>query len=79
MADTIITNTPDRSDSATGGIIALVLVVALLLGGILLYRNGAFTNGPTPATTEDTNINVTVPNPLPSPDTDGEAGVQPKP
>jgi len=61
MADTIVTNTPATSDnSAAGWIVALVIIIAVIVGGIYFYRHGIF-GAATPAST--TNINVTVPNP----------------
>lgn len=61
MADTIVTNSPGTGDSsAAGWVVALVIVVAIVAGGIVLYQNGAF-NGAGSADT--TNINVTVPTP----------------
>lgn len=67
MADTIITNSPDAKDSgaAAGWVVALVIVIAVVVGGIVLYQNGAF-RAVAPAT-ESTNINVTVPEPATAP------------
>lgn len=66
MADTIITNSPDKNsggDGSAGWAVAFVLIVALLVGGFLLYQGGFFTqNTEKPADT--TNINVTIPNPV---------------
>lgn len=41
MADTIV-NTPDRvaNESAAGWAIAAVVVVAVIIGAVLLFRNG---------------------------------------
>ena len=65
MADTIITNSPERDGSSGAGwVVALVIIIAVVVGGILLYRNGAF-RAVAPA--GNTNINVTVPNPVNSP------------
>jgi hypothetical protein len=62
MADTIITNSPERDGGGSAGwIVALVIVIAVVVGGIILYRRGAF-RAATPAS--NTNINVTVPNPV---------------
>ncbi len=62
MADTIITNSPEKSggDSGAGWVVALVLIIAFVVGGVILYRRGAFR---TAAPAGNTNINVTVPNP----------------
>ncbi len=62
MADTIVTNTPGTNDSgAAGMIIALVVVVVAIVGGVMLYQRGFF-GASAPADT--TNINVTVPTPI---------------
>ncbi len=42
----VVTDTGDRSGGA-GLIIAIVLVIALIVGGFLLYRSGAFSGGGT--------------------------------
>lgn len=63
MADTIITNSPEKGggDGGAGWIVALVLIIAVVVGGVILYRRGAF-RAVAPAS--DTNINVTIPNPV---------------
>ena len=62
MADTIITNSPEKSDGCGAGwVVALVIIIAVVVGGIVLYRRGAFRAA---ATASNTNINVTVPNPV---------------
>ena len=69
MADTIVTNTPATNDSgAAGWVVAFVILVAVIVGGVVLYQRGFFmASGQTPSTT---NINVTVPNPVtPAPTT----------
>ena len=65
MADTIITNSPERKDSGGGAgwVVALVIIIAVVVGGIILYRRGAF-RAVAPASST---INVTVPNPVSSP------------
>lgn len=65
MADTIITNTPGTNDDSSGAglIVAFVLVVALVIGGIMLYQRGYIGSIAAPKTS-DTNINVTIPNPV---------------
>jgi hypothetical protein len=45
------------------GAVALVIVVALLVGGFFLYQGGFFTKTPQ-APADTTNINVTIPNPV---------------
>jgi len=61
MADTIVTNSPGQSDSnAVGMVIAFIILLAVIVGGIVLFRNGAFNNQ---AAQPDTNINVTIPTP----------------
>jgi len=61
MADTIITNTPERGegDGGAGWVVALVIILAVVVGGVILYRRGAFTAAP-PA---NNTINLTVPTP----------------
>lgn len=69
MADTIISNTPRSSDDSgsAGWVVALVIVLAVIIGGVVLYQNGFFGT----ATPSTTNINVTVPDPtIPAPTTD---------
>lgn len=64
MADTIITNSPERDGgSSAGWVVALVIIIAVVVGGIVLYRRGAF-RAAAPA---NSTINVTVPNPANSP------------
>lgn len=74
MADTIITNSPEKrersSDSGAGWVVALIIIIAVVIGGIMLYRRGVF-RANTPSDT--TNVNVTVPNPL---DSSGSSGSQ---
>ncbi len=70
MADTIITNSPDKNsgdDNSAGWVVALVLIFAVFVSGFLLYQNGFFTQAPQ-APADTTNINVTIPNPLPPED-----------
>ena len=64
MADTIITNSPERNDGdgGAGWVVALVIIIAVVVGGIVLYRRGAFRAAPASST-----INVTIPNPVNSP------------
>lgn len=58
MADTIITNEKGGDSGSAGWVVALVIIIAIVVGGVLLYRSGAFKGG-----ANDTNINVTLPNP----------------
>ncbi len=61
MADTIVTNSPGTNDSsAVGMVMAFILLIAIIAGGIVLYQRGVL-NQAKPADT--TNINVTVPTP----------------
>ncbi len=62
MADTIITNSPEGSGGGAGWVVALVIIIGLVVGGVVLYRNGVF-NKAAPA---ENNINVTIPNPVDS-------------
>ncbi len=65
MADTIITNTPDRgADDGGGMVIATLLLIVVAVGGILLYRNGVFNAAPATDSDDSTNINISVPNPV---------------
>jgi hypothetical protein len=60
MADTIITNTPDREvsdNNAVGIVLALIVLAVVIIGGIYLYRHGSVGV----PNTGDTNITVTVP------------------
>jgi len=67
MADTIITNSPDKNNgdngSTAGWIVALVIIAAVVVGGIMLYQNGFF-RAAAPST-DSTNINITVPEQTP--------------
>ncbi len=65
MADTVITNTPqpNNSDGSAGWIVAVLILVVVIAGGVYAYRTGMFGGRTAPDTT---NINVTIPNPLPS-------------
>lgn len=65
MADTIITNTPDRgtrddSSGAVGLVVALIILLAILVAGFVWYRHGA---GIPNTGGGGTNINVSVPTP----------------
>lgn len=64
MADTVITNTPTpSSDNSAGWIVAVLILLAVVGGGVYAYRTGLFGGRAAPDTT---NINVTIPNPLPT-------------
>ncbi len=66
MADTIITNSPEKNnggDSGAGWFLAFIIIIALIALGIILYKNGVFSKTPTSTTNNSTNINVTTPNP----------------
>jgi len=60
MADTIV-NTPGNtnSDGAAGWAIAAVVIIAVIIGAVLLFRNGLPTS---PNTGGGTNINVELPS-----------------
>ena len=62
MADTIITNTPDSSDSSAGIVLAIIFAV-LAIGGFVLYQQGVFQAAPEQAKSDTTEINVTLPEP----------------
>lgn len=61
MADTVITNTPAQSSDsgagAVGMVVALIMLAALIIGGVYVYRNGGIGGA------DETNINVTLPVP----------------
>jgi hypothetical protein len=62
MADTIV-NTPATQDSgAAGWVVALIVLLAVIAGGFVWYRYYGAPQSPTPASTTNTNINVTVPS-----------------
>ena len=65
MADTIISNTPRSGDNSGNAawIVTLVIVLAVIIGGVVLYQKGFFGTA-NPSNPSDTNINVTVPNPI---------------
>ncbi len=63
MADTVITNTPAPSESSAGWVVAVLVLLAVIGGGIYAYRTGMFGGRAAPDTT---NINVSIPNPLPT-------------
>ena len=67
MADTIITNTPNSGDSAMGGVALVVIIAAIVVGAIVLYQTGILGTMSDPATSDTTEINVTVPTPTPTP------------
>ncbi len=59
MADTIVTNTPGTSEGGSAGwMVALIILLAVIAGGVFLYRRGILD---VPSRT--TNINVTLPTP----------------
>lgn len=68
MADTIV-NTPGNTtnDSAAGWAIAAIVVVAIIIGAVLLFRDGL---PGVPNTGSDTNVNVE----LPAGGTGGDSG-----
>ncbi len=69
MADTIV-NTPATQESgAAGWVVALIILIAVIVGGFLWFRY----YGGSPAPAGDTNINVTIPNPIAPAATGGNA------
>ncbi len=61
MADTIVTNSPGQNDSgAVGMVIAFIILLAVIVGGVFLFRSGALNNK---NQQPGTNINVTIPTP----------------
>lgn len=69
MADTIITNSPEKEGGGAGWVITLVIIIAVIVGGVLLYRNGAFRSA-APAPSND--INITIPAPSVTTPTSGD-------
>jgi hypothetical protein len=70
MADTIITNTPEREVSdngALGLVLALIVLAVVVIGGVYVYRHSSVGV----PNTGDTNINVTVPGTGAEPGTGG--------
>lgn len=60
MADTIV-NTPGPQESGTAGwAVAVVILLAVVVGGFVWYR---YYRPAAPASTDTTNINVTIPAP----------------
>ena len=67
MADTIITNTPGSTsdDSSAGLVVSLVVIVALMVAGVMMYQNGYFHSN---KAADTTNVNIIVPTPeIPAP------------
>ena len=68
MADTTIINTPaSQDDSGAGWVVALIILIAVIVGGFLWYRYYGHAASTSPS---GTNINVTIP----TPSTGGTAG-----
>ena len=67
MADTIISNTPgSRGDSGMAGWgPALLVIIAMVVAGVVLYQNNFFRSATD--TNDTTNINVTTPDLVPKP------------
>lgn len=67
MADTIISNTPgSRGDSEMAGwVLALLVILAMVVAGVVLYQNDFFRSATD--TSDTTNINVTTPDLVPKP------------
>lgn len=53
----VVTDTGDRG-GGSGAIIAIVLLLALIIVGYLLYRNGVFGGG------SDTKVDIKIENPI---------------
>ena len=58
MADTAINTPSSDGTGAAGMVVALIALVAIVVGGLLLFRYGGFA---APAQQDGTNINVTLP------------------
>lgn len=60
MADTIV-NTPATQDSgAAGWVVALIILIAVIVGGFMWYR---YYGVPQASAPDTTNINVIIPTP----------------
>ena len=63
MPDTTIVNTPSRQDdSATGLVLSLVIIAAVIVGGFMWYRY--YNESILPASDGNTTINLSVPGPV---------------
>ena len=62
MADTTIVNTPTRDDSsAAGWVVALIILVAVILGGIVWYRSYGHPAAAAPTSGASVNVNIPAP------------------
>ena len=61
MSETTIVNPSSQDSGAAGWMVALIVLIAVIVGGFLWYRSygGSHTAGPS-----STNVNVTIPNPV---------------
>jgi hypothetical protein len=59
MADTIV-NTPSQESSSAGWAVAVIILLAVIVGGFVWYRSHGVAAAPAPA---GTNISVTIPAP----------------
>ncbi|MDO8552259.1 MAG: hypothetical protein Q7S01_01875 [bacterium] len=62
MAESTIVNTPARDDGAAGWAVAVIVLIAVVILGILWFR---LYGTPAPATPQTGDINVTIPTQLP--------------
>ena len=59
MSETTIVNPSSQDSGAAGWMVALIVLIAVIVGGFLWYRSyGAHAEAPS-----STNVNVTIPNP----------------
>ena len=67
MADTIITpQAQDNGSSVFTSVLLLVIVAAIAIGAVMLYRNGVFQQGSVQPDVTDINVNIPTPS-VPSP------------
>ena len=70
MADTIVNTPPSNDSGAAGWAVALIVLIAVIVGGFVWYRYYSVPQEPAP---DNTNINITVPTPTTG-DTTGTGG-----
>lgn len=60
MADTIVNTPPSNDSGAAGWVVALIILIAVIVGGFMWYR---YYGVPQASAPDTTNINVTIPIP----------------
>ena len=61
MSETTIDNPSSQDSGAAGWMVALIVLIAVIVGGFLWYRSYGGSRAASPSST---NINVTIPNPV---------------